>query len=403
MRDKEWWITSWRLDEVWRNTKGAGVVVAVIDSGVDTSAPELAGAVLPGADFTAADFHNPHPDSGGDGHVDYDTEQGHGTAMALFIAARGTGSGMIGVAPEAKILPVSIVTHNDSDASMVLGIRWAADHGAKVISISQASQSVAYPHDCQPDVGAAIRYAIDKDAVVVAGAGNHASGTPYYPASCPGVISVGAVDMHLKTWENSHRDAHVAVAAPGVDMHEVRADRRLWVSSGTSDATALTSATIALIRSKYPQLSARDVVTRMLATVRPSGAAGTRNDETGYGLVRPFQALTEDVPADAKNPVFDDLAATKPQPAPGATGAAGLDGATQAKSSTRGLPPGLIVFFAASGSVLVTIVVAVSVALRRRGRRRRAAQAARTWSAGAPPPPFGQAAPNSTAPWVQDR
>src|SRR4051794_6476846 len=126
----EWWFDAWQAQKkLWSHSKGKGVTVAVIDQGVDASVPDLKGALLPGADFSGA---------GGKGWVDHDTEgAGHGTAMAALIASRGTGTGMLGIAPEAQVLP--IVTSFKTVAGQkadVNAIRYAADHGADVINMS---------------------------------------------------------------------------------------------------------------------------------------------------------------------------------------------------------------------------------------------------------------------------
>src|SRR5262249_30341290 len=150
----EWWFTAWGVQSrLWPKSQGEGVTVAVLDSGVQAILPDFSGVVLPGKDMTG----------GGDGRTDVDPKYGHGTLMAALIAAQGTGTGFVGVAPGAKILP--IVT--DDGGSTIAGIRYATDHGAKVISISQGA-----PSPCVDELQEAIGYAVDHDVVVVASAGN---------------------------------------------------------------------------------------------------------------------------------------------------------------------------------------------------------------------------------------
>lgn len=294
LRERQWWLVTWRMDEVWQLSQGAGVTVAVIDSGVDATVKELSGATLPGLDLTGA---------GGDGRTDDD---GHGTHMAALIAARGTGDDFSGVAPAAQILPVKIPPGLGYREAMVEGIRWAADSNAQVISISLASANALSAEVCPASVQDAVFYALRMDVVVVAGAGNTQGGQPNFPAACRGVISTGAFDVNLDPWERSHADEYVDAAAPGVGMVALGPGGEIGFTHGTSNATALMSGLFALVRAKFPELSARDTVTRALASARDLAAPG-RDDQTGYGGFRPYQALTIDVPAEAANPIFDEV------------------------------------------------------------------------------------------------
>lgn len=185
---QEWWFAAWGIqDRIWPITQGDGVTVAVLDTGVQAGVPDLASAVLPGTDVSGS--------GGGDGRVDVDDAAvpGHGTGMASLIAAQGTRTGFVGVAPHAKILPVVVKGLNGAAA----GIRYAVDHGAKVINISQASPSSS---GCPTDVQDAVGYALEHDIVVAAGAGNEGdtSNASMYPANCAGVLAVGAVDNKVQ-------------------------------------------------------------------------------------------------------------------------------------------------------------------------------------------------------------
>jgi len=131
----QWWFTAWQVEnKVWPITQGEGVTVAVLDSGVQANLPDFTGAVLPGTDATGG---------GGDGRTDTDTATvaGHGTAMAGLIAAQGRGTGFVGISPKAKILPIVA----DSKNSVTKGIRYAVDHHAKVINISQGGAERTVP------------------------------------------------------------------------------------------------------------------------------------------------------------------------------------------------------------------------------------------------------------------
>jgi type VII secretion-associated serine protease mycosin len=364
------------MPEVQRVADGAGVTVAVIDSGVDASIPALSGALVAGTNVVA----------GGDGTVDYD-ETGHGTAMASLIASRGGESGVVGVAPAATVLPIGIVGTQpsaDQQADMSTAIRYAVDNGAHVINISWAGLAL---DGCPENEAAAIRYALGEDVVVVAGTGNHRDGTSEVPGACPGVLTVGAIDQRLEPADYSHRSEHVEVSAPGTGILAAQPGGGSTIGDGTSNSTALVSGVVALVRAAFQDASAYEVVARILATVRDVGPSG-RDDATGYGMVRPYEALTAEVPADAPNPVFDnagdltDVAPPSPDPtafeapeAPnfGAPPSAGDDGPAV----------GAIVAISAVGAlILVAAVIVIAIVLARSRRRR-----LHPYPPGPPPPP----------------
>ncbi|WP_213452405.1 S8 family serine peptidase [Rhizomonospora bruguierae] len=292
----QWYLSAWKVrTDVWPISQGAGVTVAIVDTGVDEGRrlPEIRGdAVLPGVDLGADEDERDDSDGRGDFN-------GHGTAMALLVAARGSDGGMVGLAPKATILPVRASTGNQLHA----GIRWAADHGAKVINVSMSGIQIL--DACSPRMQSAIDYAIERDAVIVAAAGNDGNGENHTeePASCPGVLAVGGVDRFDRAWQKTQRKPYVAVAAPGKGVTSKNIDGEIVDSNGTSDSAALVSGLAALVRARYPDASAREVVQRIIATARDVGPPG-RDDTTGYGVIDPARALTAQVPADAPNPVF---------------------------------------------------------------------------------------------------
>src|SRR5690606_32691095 len=145
-QDGQWWHTAWEMSQVWQITDGSGVTVAVVDSGVDASVPDLAGAVVPGIDLSG---------SGTDGRVDT-SENGHGTGMASLIASRGTASGVVGVAPGAAILPINLGppedrANVDGRQDFSAAIKYAADQGAAVVNVSRGA-FVSGPEPCPPPV-----------------------------------------------------------------------------------------------------------------------------------------------------------------------------------------------------------------------------------------------------------
>jgi type VII secretion-associated serine protease mycosin len=332
IRDREWWLDALNVAQAQRITKGAGVTVAVVDSGVNAGHPDLKGAVLAGRDTV----------DGKDGRSDTD---GHGTAMAGIIAARGRGgSGILGIAPEAKILPVR--PSNDTTFAAE-GIRWAAAHGAKVINLSFAiGQS--------DNLRAAIRDAAAADVVLVGAAGNTGDrgNAAEYPVSYPEVLGVGAVDRKGKVLPFSQHGPQVDIVAPGIDMPTASLGDNYRTGWGTSNAAAVVSGAAALIRARHPDLTAAQVVEILTATATDKGDKG-RDDYYGSGELNLVAALTAppQQPSAAVPRVTDAQAA-------GTGPASGGD-------SGGGIPPLAIV---AAGFVLLAgAVLVVIVAVRRSG------------------------------------
>lgn len=291
---QQWWFKTWGVrTHLWPLSTGRGITVAVLDTGVQADLPELRGVVLPGLNAE---------DGRGDGRQDLDEwgpPAGHGTAMASAIAAQGGVTGLLGVAPDAKILPV--VTQ--SNRAYAMGIRFAADRGAQVINLSQG-----LPGPCPAFLQGAIAYALGKDAVILAGAGNDGNTTNFSmsPANCKGVVAVGAVDRKFKPWEETQRQPYVTVAAPGVHTPVLMRDGKLYSGSGTSDATALVSGAVALIRARHPRMTNREVVRQLIASALDIYEKG-RDNRTGYGIIRPYRPLAGKAPKGTANPVFEDL------------------------------------------------------------------------------------------------
>ncbi|MEV8451888.1 type VII secretion-associated serine protease mycosin [Streptomyces sp. NPDC052095] len=293
IRDQQWGLDALHTGQAWRTTKGRGITVAVVDTGVDGSLPDLAGQVLPGKDM-----------------IGFGARRGdrswarHGTAMAGIIAGRGHGpardDGVLGIAPEARILPVRVILEaSDPDRSkarksrgtaLADGIRWAADHGADVINLSLGDDS----RSAHPEAGedAAIRYALGKGAVVVASAGNGGEKGDHisYPAAYPGVIAVAAVDRYGTHAAFSTRRWYAAVSAPGVDVVVASPDRQYYVEWGTSAAAAFVSGAVALVRAAHPGLSPAQIKKLLTDTARSAPASG-RDDARGYGIVDPAAAI----------------------------------------------------------------------------------------------------------------
>ncbi|MBT3164975.1 type VII secretion-associated serine protease mycosin [Streptomyces sp. Vc74B-19] len=293
IRDRQWGLDALHADRAWDTTRGAGVTVAVLDTGVEADHPDLDGNVLAGKDL-----------------VGFGAREGdeawarHGTAMAGIIAGHGhgpgNGDGVLGVAPEAKILPVRVILEDKDPArakarstrgnALAEGIRWAADHGADVINLSLGDDSAsAHP---EPGEDEAIQYALRKGVVVVASAGNggEKGDRISYPAAYPGVIAATAVDRYGTRAPFSTRRWYATVSAPGVDVIIADPDHKYYEGWGTSAAAAFVSGSVALVRSAHPDLTPAQIKRLLEDTARNAPAAG-RDDSRGFGFVDPAAAI----------------------------------------------------------------------------------------------------------------
>jgi type VII secretion-associated serine protease mycosin len=302
IRDREYWINDYGFNSAWKITKGSGVRVAVIDTGIDDSHPDLAGAIASGKDVSGI--------GGRTGNTPIGEISYHGTMVASLLAGRGHGNdsknpaGVIGTAPEADLLSVSMAfgdAHLDTDRQIAEGIHWAVDNGAQVINLSLTRNSSDWPQTWDE----AFLYAFDHDVVIVAAAGNRASGTDQIgaPATIPGVLVVAGVDKNAKASNQASTEGlTVSVSAPATDLVSAYpgSDYKIW--SGTSGAAPIVSGLVALVRAKYPNLDANNVINRIIATATPQ-----TNEKFspiyGFGLINPMRALTEDVPKVSQNPL----------------------------------------------------------------------------------------------------
>jgi type VII secretion-associated serine protease mycosin len=340
-RDKQWHLEFLEVATAHEITRGEGVTVAVIDSGVDATHPDLAGNVLPGIDLVEGrDSRTWNPAD-------------HGTGMAGLIAGHGHGqdhsNGVLGVAPEAAILPVRVSRVGAAGVGrpelIPQGLSWAIGNGADVVSISLA--------DAQGEPYAdALTEARQADVIVVAGVGNRPEATEVaYPAALPGVVAVAALDRDGSHADVSVTGPEITLAAPGVDITSTGLEHGYRIATGTSGATAIIAGAAALVRAQFPELSADEVVHRLIYTADDAGPPG-HDTQYGHGIINIVAALTEDVP-----PL---------QPTP--TG-----GTTERVADGPGDPgPGSSVTLVTVGVLVLVVIVAAAafVAARRRPGRR---------------------------------
>ena len=312
VRQHEYWLTDYRIVDAWKQSTGSGVTVAVIDTGVDGTHPDLVDNVLEGYDASGEGSPN--------GWQGLGVEPMHGTEVASLIAGHGHNvsgipkiagqpgkpAGVIGVAPDAKILPISLNMVSNAEKSIdeqiPAAVRYAVDHGAQVINLSIGSNKTTWPKGWDD----AFAYAEEKGVVVVASAGNRGSGITQVgaPATIPGVLTVGGVDRQREASKGSSTQGiSIGVTAPSNDMIAAAPGNKYMIWSGSSASAPLVSGLAALIKSKYPNLSAAQIIQRITESADDTGAAG-RDPVYGFGIINPLMALDPSTPQDAtENPL----------------------------------------------------------------------------------------------------
>jgi hypothetical protein len=266
-------ISKLHLGEVHRVATGSNVLVAVIDSEIDSKHPDLAGAFVERFDAVGR-ADKPHS---------------HGTGMTGAIVAHRQ---LMGIAPAAKILAVHAFSPDAAESPqattqhILAGLEWAINKGARVINMSFAG-----PYD--PMLQLAMKKAHDKGVVLVAAAGNMGpKSPPLYPAADPNVIAVTAVDQNDRLFASANQGPHIAVAAPGVDILEPAPNAAYQVTTGTSVAAAHVSGIAALMLERNSTLKPDAVHEILTSTAKPLGAKA-RDDQFGWGLVDPARAVLE--------------------------------------------------------------------------------------------------------------
>ncbi|WP_405808082.1 type VII secretion-associated serine protease mycosin [Streptomyces sp. NBC_00210] len=389
VRSRQWHLYAMKADEIWKISTGKGMTVAVIDSGVDDTLPDLKGQVLKGKNYSSmvGDENNDIAD--------------HGTGIATLIAGtggRGATTGSFGLAPGAKILPIRMPYADEKFGpgdprkeyaqKMSEAIRYAADSPAQIINISMGQRESGSDKLTQ-----AVKYALDKNKLIFAAVGNTADegNAPEYPAATPGVVGVGGVDKTLNWWNKSQTGTQVDFVAPAVKTLAACSPTLLCDGDGTSNATALASASAALVWSKHRDWTNNQILKVLLNTAGGAANGAKRTDFIGYGGVRPRVALkTPGDPGPADEYPLPDLAAAapkspSPQPSKAAAGGVGSDKRqpdAAASASKDGSNTGLWIALGIGAAVLIGAAVAVPLI---RSRRRAAAALAQ-----ASTPPYQQ-------------
>jgi hypothetical protein len=307
-RDQEWWLAGLQVPQAWQESQGSGITVAILSTGVDASYPGLTGSVITGPDYTGSGRTPGTPYWGFDG-----------TAVAGIIASHEPGSGLVGVAPAATILSVRVTLEfNDPLASdqtisrqlpdaIAEGIRYAADHGARVIDLPLDPGTLGLTSKGDPAAAggspaeqAAVGYALSKGVVLVAPAGDDglAADRVNYPAAYPGVIAVGAIDRtgHLASFSSTR--PYVSLTAPGVSLVVATPPDGYATISSTSTASGIVAGVAALVLSRFPHLTVAQVTQALIdSTVATASGAdlppqpARSADGAGYGTVDANRAV----------------------------------------------------------------------------------------------------------------
>ncbi|MEO3977378.1 type VII secretion-associated serine protease mycosin [Streptomyces sp. CAU 1734] len=293
-----WALQRVLLDELWKQSTGKGVRVAVIDTGVDIVHPQLRPAVDAGSglNLMGRDIKDANGDAIERGAENGTTDRvGHGTKVAGIIAARpARGTGFVGLAPQATIIPIQ---QNDAEGNgtaetLADAIDAAVEADAHVINISQDTAKAVEP---TPLLKRAVDRALDKDVVVVASAGNDGLGgnvKKTYPASYEGVLAVASSDRNNERAAFSQSGDFVGIAAPGVDIVSTVPGGGHCSDNGTSFSAPYVAAIAALIRGKHKDWTQEEIVAQLQQTAERSTPGHDRL--VGWGVVDPVRALTED-------------------------------------------------------------------------------------------------------------
>ncbi|WP_326700163.1 type VII secretion-associated serine protease mycosin [Streptomyces sp. NBC_01754] len=361
---RPWSLQRVLMDELWQQSTGKGVRVAVIDTGVDIKNPQLAKAVdtESGRNFLPKGLKDDDGRAIERGKENGTTDVvGHGTKVAGIIAAREAGgTGFTGLAPDATIIPIQ---QNDAGGHgtvelLAEAIRYAVDEAdADIINISQDTADAVKP---TPALEQAVDAALAKEVVVIASAGNDGLGgnvKETYPASYKGVLAVAASDRNNERAAFSQSGEFVGIAAPGVDMISTVPGGGHCADNGTSFSAPYVAGVAALIRAKHKDWTQEQVVAQIQQTAERSVAGHDRL--VGWGVVDPVRALTDDEKP-IERPVAHEGVSKGEAPIPAALHL----GETADERNAR-----LATYVVVGGGVLVAAIAGAAVAVRDMRRR----------------------------------
>ncbi len=303
--ESQWALGRLGVPNAWDVSRGdPSIIVAVLDTGVEATHEDLRGQLVTGWDFVR---RSPQPDD----------DNGHGTHVTgIVVAAADNGLGISGVAPNARVMPIKVVTGVGIGSHYLIaqGIEYAIRNRARIINLSLGGYE---PSDT---LRRAIDYAWDNGALVVAAGGNENTNTPIYPASWPHVVGVGATNVDDTRAPFSNTGDAITVVAPGVAVLSTIPGNQYQAWPGTSMATPLVSGVAALLWSRYPMLSNAEVRDLLISTADKIGPlpydANGRNAEYGYGLVNAARAVGLNLVTPTPFPGYPTITPT-PCPLPG--------------------------------------------------------------------------------------
>jgi subtilisin family serine protease len=298
---EQWSLTATHAAAAWTKATGTGVVVAVVDTCVDDSRPDLSGALVAGAHLS---------DNGTTILSGSGTDlSGHGTHVAGIIAGDRDGHGITGIAPGAKIMPIDIDNPDLSGVAIGNAIHWAVDHHADIVNLSLGVDDLPLFADNVKPVCDAAAYAESRGVLVVASAGNDGQGDnfPEAPAACGTVLSVAALDSTMRVTAWSSFDGSIDLAAPGDAIYSTvptfANPTGFGLSSGTSMAAPFVAGVSALVLQQHPTWTPAQVRSRLESTAEDTGPLGF-DPRNGFGAVDPAAAVGASAPAPSPAPAL---------------------------------------------------------------------------------------------------
>lgn len=308
---KVYGLTMVEAPRAWDIASGSGdVVLAILDTGLNSAHVEFAGRVVAGYDFINED-NDPNDD------------HGHGTHVSGIAAAEaGNGQGSAGVCPQCKIMPVKVLdgSNRGTWGTVAAGIYYAVDNGARVINLSLGASATSRT------IEDAVTYAQEHDVVVVASSGNAASSLPYYPAAIPWVVAVGATTDVDTLWSFSNTGDHLDLTAPGYRIYstysDLSANGGYAFMTGTSMASPYVTGLVGLIASLDTTLTATEIIDLLTANADDLGDEG-KDASFGYGRINAYTAMVaanggqEPIPSPTPEPPDEPVQPISPIPATG--------------------------------------------------------------------------------------